>query len=59
MQCRNGTTRVIARALGLVSGALWWLEGLEVGSEWLGQSGEAVLKRSQKTNATLHMQLDA
>jgi hypothetical protein len=49
LQCRNGTARDIARALGLVSGALRWLEGLELTSEWLEQSGGPVFKRCVKT----------
>lgn len=44
MQCRNGTARDIARALGLVSGALRWLEGVESTSEWLKQSGRPVMR---------------
>ena len=36
MQCRNGIASDIARALELVSGALWRLEGLQAASGWLG-----------------------
>eukprot|EP01043_Picozoa_sp_COSAG02_P091111 COSAG02_NODE_27879_length_601_cov_0.615538_2_plen_79_part_00 len=44
MHYRNGTTRAIARALGLVSGAMGRLEGLNSGrnaseTEWCSSTG--------------------
>ena len=53
MHYRNGTTGAIARALGLVSGALRRLEGLELTSEWLGWSNEPVAWHSQKVRGCI------